>query len=936
MPGNRTGKILVIDDSVTMLAYIGSILKKSEYEFESAINGKVAFEKINAHNFNLILLDVILENETGFEIIKKLRSNLKSKDVPVIFLTQVADKESIATALELGAVDYIAKPFSDRELLARIKTNIEFRFSRDNLENALQESLEFNRALDEMILITIIERNGKILYVNDKFCTISNYSREDLIGQNYQLLKSDYNGKNFIHELNNIILSKSQWNGDIKYYTKDGTFFWVATTITPQFDTDGSIEKFIIIQYDITKHKQTEDSLNKSKRYQEYILNNLLTGIVEINLEGQIIYANQAAVKILDISQDEVTNRYFNERTWHQIDANGNPFPMDKLPLAIAMNEKKVVTNIEHGIMNDDGDNKWLIVNAFPILDAQNNLQGAIANFIDITQRKVSEDLLRESESILSFNEKFVRMVTNSMSGMVAYWNKNLRCTFANERYQEWFGKTTAQMLGIHLRDLIGIETYTKNLPLIERVLRGENIQLENKITKLNGEDGFVLVDYVPHFETETREVLGYIVVVTDITKLKLTEIALSEQKEKADLANLAKSEFLASMSHEIRTPLNGVIGFTDLLMKTELSDTQAQYMGIVYNSAISLLDLLNDILDFSKIEAGKLELANERLDLFELIEQSTDIIKYKAIEKKIVLLKSLSTSLPRFIYGDSIRLRQILVNLLGNAIKFTMSGEIEVKVDYDKTKKGELVVSVRDTGIGISKENLKKIFEAFSQEDVSITRKYGGTGLGLTISNKLLDLMKSKLELESEEGKGSRFYFTLNVQIDEGSDSNSEKKLKDKLDKLESDSNFNKDPEVLLRNVKILVVDDSSVNLFLAKTMLEKLVPNGIIIEASSGEDSIKQYIKELPDLIFMDVQMPIIDGLQATREIRKIEKGRKVPIIALTAGTVKEEIAKCFEAGMSDYASKPIVLNTLKKILSKWLNEKSVIDDIIEKKRI
>ncbi|MFZ4581422.1 MAG: histidine kinase N-terminal 7TM domain-containing protein [Paludibacter sp.] len=579
----------------------------------------------------------------------------------------------------------------------------------------------------------------------------------------------------------------------------------------------------------------------------------------------------------------------------------------------------------------------------------------------------------------------------------------------------------------------------------------------------LMGYFGFDSVNDVRKWTKAQIEVIETISNILGDALIKVeTEIELIRSKELAEAASIAKSNFLSNMSHEIRTPLNGVIGFTELLRNTNLNKTQKDYLENAISSANSLLGVISDILDFSKIESGKMELESIKTDIIQLFENASDIIKIIASNKDLELLLNIHPDIPRFAYIDPIRTKQVLINLLSNAVKFTHTGEIELSLSFElrNNHSGIYKVKVRDTGIGIKDADRNKLFKAFSQADTSTTRRYGGTGLGLIISNSLVKQMGGTIEFESEYGVGTTFSFDINCQFECGEvpDYSNIKNIKNvlvvddnainrlileetfnywkiefngidngldaielvksgnkydliivdyhmpEIDGLEtirlmrnalSKTNINQ-PIIMLHsssddiilhekakelNVKflltkpvkqdelyyylnsiygsdnsnlvasfskvsinedsnlqirekefcILVAEDTQMNMLVIGNMLRTILPNVTMIEAHNGIEAIREIKLSKPDLILMDVQMPELDGLEATRQIRKLKNGLTIPVIALTAGVSKEEREQCFKSGMDDFLAKPIEKSELKRIIRKYL-EKNILEEVKE----
>ncbi|SMD12869.1 PAS domain S-box-containing protein [Pedobacter nyackensis] len=874
-------------------------------------------------------------------------------------------------------------------------------------------------------LICEADTNGSLKRINPAFTTLLGWSDEDLLNNSFYNFIHPYDLQPTNDEFKKLALSKGSVAFINRLKTKKGeyrTLQWNAIS-----ETDS--HKILAIGRDITKEKNLQQKILHNESKLKSLVENVRGFMFTHDLSGNFLFINNNGIQHLGFTKTEMQSMNLIDLIPQVYHTSFNEY-LQKIKLK-GKAEGLMTTRDKKG-----NHNVWIYNNTLDNTTA--NKPYVICNAIDITEtHNFIRDLKNRNKKLNQANN-IARLGTweLDLSAQKLIWSDITREIFEVDAYFEPNPETELSFYKS------GKSRDSRFNALNAAVLHGNNWNLELELTTAKGNNIFIRSIGIPEIhEGRCTKIIG---TVQDITKIKEMEASLISAKEDAEHANKAKSEFLANMSHEIRTPLNGIIGFTDLLIKTQLNETQQQYLSIVAQSGNALLNTINDILDFSKIEAGKLEMNRSKFSLYEMAAESADVIKYQVQSKGLEMLLNISTDLPKYIWADELRLKQILINLLGNAVKFTEKGEIELKVEAltnPELQEIKFRFSVRDTGIGINPDKKLKIFDAFSQEDASTTKRYGGTGLGLTISNKLLGLMNSKLQVESTRGKGSTFYFEILLQSESGEhaniqnidaikrvlivDDNTNNRLiinkmlslkqinsveakngaeaiklisngerfdvilmdyhmpdLDGLETIKKIREILKDtvkdqPIVLLHSssdekiikiceelhvhhrllkplklkdmynvlfqviskkpekhgsrlieperiddaIQVLIAEDNAVNMLLAKTIVRRIAPNASIFEAKNGLEALELYKNTAIDIILMDIQMPEMNGYEATKKIRLTNDQIHVPIIALTAGNVKGEKEKCFAAGMDDFISKPVVAHTIALSLKKWL---------------
>lgn len=749
--------------------------------------------------------------------------------------------------------------------------------------------------------ILVEDENRKILFTNQLFCDMFSIpiAPESMVGidctNSAEESKTKFKESEEFAPRIDEILKKREIVTEELLETANNQFLereYIPIFINNEYK--GHLWKYT----NVTHRIKTQNLLEQSEERSRLIMNSALNAIINIDCEGRITFWNKQAEAIFGWTTEEVQSKLLSETiipTYYKQDhSNG-------MKRYMATGEGPVLNKqIELTGLRKNGQQFPIEISIIPV---QQNDQTFFCSFIqDISERKKAEKNLKYQE------EKYRNIIANMNLGLIEVDNEET-ILFTNQSFSTISGYEIDELIGKKATDLF---------------VKGNNIDVLNEKTELRqkgisdiyqipvsnkrGELRWWAISGAPNYDDEGKMV-GSVGIHLDITDQKQLEIELEKEKIKAQEASKAKEEFLANMSHEIRTPLNAIIGFLRELEKHELNEIQKKF---VENSSVAskhLLAIINNILDISKIEAGEMSLENEDFILESSISNVVTVLQPKAEQKELTLNTFITTDICRVLKGDSLRLEQILFNLVGNSLKFTSEGHISVNCslikDYNNSQ--DISITVTDTGIGMDAEYAENIFRKFSQEDKATTRKFGGTGLGMAITKELVNLMKGSIKISSEKNKGTSI--TIELNIEKGN-------IKNIISTKQSE-------KVTFNNISILLVEDNEMNRMVAQNTLQYYDCN--VVEAENGLIAVDILKNQTFDIILMDIQMPELDGIEATKIIRN-ELNLETPIIALTANAFKTEIEKCKLAGMNDYVTKPFDEKILIETIAKHTYVKSI----------
>ena len=759
--------------------------------------------------------------------------------------------------------------------------------ARAQLEAALRDNDALLQTLNLHAIVSVADSAGCITEVNDEFCRISGYDREELVGRNHRIVNSGSHPPEFWRALWSTIHAGTPWRGEMCNRAKDGSLHWVDTLIAPFKGADGSIEKYISIRTDITAGKKIEAELRRSNEVINSVLENLPCGLAVFDADMKLVASNQEFRHLLELPDSlfEAPTVYLDDllrcdaRPW-QAGAGEHEGGLDDLLRTTRQ------PNLAHHFERTRPDGTQLEVRRAPMPGG-----GFVTTYVDITSSRAAQAGIERSEQLL-------RGAIDAIDEAFVLFDADDRLVFCNDKYRRLYRSSSDLIVqGVRFEDLLRKGAERGQFPeavgridqWLDERLKFHRTGSGSVVVKLDdGRTGRIIDRKMADGHT-----VGFRVDITELVRAT----------EAAEEASRAKSRFLANMSHEIRTPMNAILGMLALLRRTDLSARQADYAAKSADAARSLLGLLDDILDISKVEAGKMHLDPHPFRLDQLLRDLSVILAVSVGHKKIEVLFDIDPAIPHHLVGDAMRLKQVLINLAGNAIKFTTEGEIVLSVTVLRQDDAEVVLrfAVRDTGIGIAAEDHERIFTGFSQAETSTTRRYGGSGLGLAISQRLVALMGGKLAIDSVPNQGSLFHFSISLPL--------------------APAALGVAAAAPLAPVacRVLVVDDHPLARELLQRMGESL--GWSVDGAASGDEALAMLQRQAAAgiayrAVFVDWQMAGLDGWQTSQRIRDLGLADSAPIIVMVTAQDRELLAErtqSEQALLDGFLVKPVTASML-----------------------
>jgi len=760
-----------------------------------------------------------------------------------------------------------------------------------SLRKSVSELKINKRRFDELLTMSaispeihcILDSKGKILFINEAVGNLLGYSIEEAIGLSIWDVCHKDDTSRVISVVEDGLRNRiNQFNVDFRIVTKTGSVKWISWNMvckSHQWYTYGR---------DITENKRVENELRKLS----FVASKVDNAVVINDANNHVTWVNDAFEKITGFNLEDLKGKRLGDLI------TGPKTDLELIKKARALTKQNQSFTVDLLSYKKDKTPMWLSIYNTAVLDDQGKVEIEVEIIIDITDKKQAEEELQ----VLS-------LVASKTNTGVNICDKDGYTTWVNNSLEKLTGYSLSELQGKQIGSVLSNDH--SDFELIQgsrtKSLNKESYSIEVEVQTKDGAFLWVSVSNTPILNSN-GVMERQIELISDITQRKQVEREMIEAKEKALQLSEAKEMFLSVMSHEIRTPLNAILGMTHLLIDNDPRPSQVDDLNILKFSGENLLHIINDILDFTKVETGNLHLETIPFSLKALSNDIITSLQVNVNKKQNELQCHFDKEIPAEILGDKTRLYQVLMNLLGNAIKFTDKGIVKLSIALETESDSDIVINfkVSDTGIGIPKDKQSYIFESFTQAKTDISRKYGGTGLGLAITKKLLKLYNSEIEIESEEGKGSVFSFSIAFLKSQKSSKN--QKPADQL--------------AVFEGKKILIVDDNEINILIARRIFIKW---GLDIDfASDGYGAIEKVKNTTYDLVFMDIKMPGLDGFETSMIIRDLpgEEYKKLPIIALTASTLSNENTKFNDAGMNGHMLKPFNPEEIKKLLAEYLH--------------